>query len=511
MVRDCAVILMLTLAFTFAAAAQTPPADLPVLSRAFGGSPQQADFVVMLDRSGTMDRFWGGVTEGVAAFAGAVPEGDYLSVLYFDERSDYLLTPRAIRNDTRSALQQEIRQLPRPRGQKTDLGRASDRIIDEFNRPNRNRLQFAFAFTDFIHEPPVGSPWMSLDPASQAWRQLAAKRETVLDRNGHIYRVYALRLPLGGRVGRDMALFRGVFPEAEEVSVVDGRSLREWFDQRRAEIARDRIRLQAEEEIRRGGLVLEMATVRLHDGRRVERQAVLRSLYRVVAVEVDGVATDSGPGLVQLTGIPDGPVRLAPGSEIPVRVAVSCSGACSSIWPGRISVSVPLKAVVRYRLLPEGEFRILGVVPERAWDTPLTLSAVVVCGWPWWWFVLGLAAVVTGAWGLWREFRPAYLFGRIQDEVRPPGCQGVDVTFRRNARSRSITVGTRQADIPLAGGGRDAGVKLVARRKPKRGVYLEVVEGEATLDGRYLARGCRERLRLGNSLIGLAGYKLRWK
>ena len=511
MERNSPVTALLALAFAVAAPAQTPPADLPVLTKAFGGSPQQADFVVMLDRSGSMDKFWGGVIEGVATFAGAVPEGDYLSVLFFDERSDYLLTPRAIRNDTRRALQEEIRLLPRPRGQSTDLGRASSRIIDEFNRPNRNRLQFAFAFTDFIHEPPAGSPWMSLDPASQPWRQLAAKRETVLDRNGHIYKVYALRLPLGGRVGRDMRLFRCVFPDAEEVSVVDARSLREWFEQRRAEIARDRIRLQAAEEIRHGGLAIEMAPIRLRDGQRPEVPAFLKSLYKSVSVELDSAAVESGPGPVRVTAMPDARLRLVPGTRVPIRVLISCPGACSSIWPRSVSIPVQLSALVRYRLLPESEFRTLGLVPERAWRAPLTLSIVVLCGWPWWWFVVGLATVVTGSWWLWRVFHPAYLFGRIQDESRPAGCKGVDATFRRSARTKYVTIGTRQADIPLGGNGRDACVKLVARRKPKRGVYLEVVEGDATLDGRYLAPGGRDRLRLGSSLIGLAGYKLRWK
>jgi VWA domain-containing protein len=105
-------------------AGEAQSAELTVLKEKLGKTKEQADFSVVLDRSGTMQKFWEPVKEAVTDFLGAVPDGDYLSVLYFDANADHLVTPRQVTSASRGPLREQIRQLPKPTGGKTDLGRS---------------------------------------------------------------------------------------------------------------------------------------------------------------------------------------------------------------------------------------------------------------------------------------------------------------------------------------------------------------------------------------------------
>lgn len=72
------------------------------------------------------------------------------------------------------------------------------------------------------------------------WQRLAERREN--EQQDNMLQVFALLLPLGEGVGRDILLMKTVFPELESVRV-NRNTLLPWFERRKAEIAREKLRL----------------------------------------------------------------------------------------------------------------------------------------------------------------------------------------------------------------------------------------------------------------------------
>jgi len=56
--------------------------DFPVLSKLFPMS-QPADYVIAVDRSGSMKRYWPQVLEALEIYLGAIADGDYVSIVGF--------------------------------------------------------------------------------------------------------------------------------------------------------------------------------------------------------------------------------------------------------------------------------------------------------------------------------------------------------------------------------------------------------------------------------------------
>ena len=117
-----------------------PPADATTLEEMFRSRSQKADYVIVVDRSGSMAAFWEVVMNGTADFVSALPEGDHVSIALFgrDSTSTAIL-PRTIDRTSRANLERELRSFPRPtgRGNKacTDLGAAMAGAVDEIRRP----------------------------------------------------------------------------------------------------------------------------------------------------------------------------------------------------------------------------------------------------------------------------------------------------------------------------------------------------------------------------------------
>jgi len=212
--------------------------DFPELSKRMSAQ-QSADFVIIVDKSGSMRHFWEPVKDSLSSFIAAIPDGDYLSLLAFGTDATYLTTPTPVNFQTRDHLINEVRRISSPEDPKTDIGQAIEKTLDELNRPGGNKLKFIFFLTDFVHEPTGRSQYLNANPDAEIWQKLIKRREN--EQRNNILQVFALLLPLGKQVGRDISLGKSVFPELEQVSV-NQQTLLSWFERRKAEVARDKLK-----------------------------------------------------------------------------------------------------------------------------------------------------------------------------------------------------------------------------------------------------------------------------
>ena len=225
--------------------------DVARLRALVGPESQQADYIVLIDTSQSMGRYWRQVITGVSEFADSLPDNDHVSIVLFDnEASNTRVLPRVINTRTRAELRSELAALASPSGKKTDFGRALNLAVAEISRPSAHQLQFIFMFSDFEHDPPSDSQFRTADPASTPWAELG-KRARLATSNKTV-QSFALLLPLSAVAGRDIAAVRSVLGHVETVPINNEATLRAWFDRRRAEIERDKLRALVREEISRG-------------------------------------------------------------------------------------------------------------------------------------------------------------------------------------------------------------------------------------------------------------------
>jgi Mg-chelatase subunit ChlD len=225
--------------------------DVARLKQLVGPESQQADYIVLIDTSQSMSHYWHQVIASVSEFAGSLPDNDHVSIVLFDrEATSTRVLPRVINTRTRTELRSELAALASPAGQWTDFGRALTLAVAEIARPEAHQLQFVFMFSDFEHDPPADSEFHTADPATAPWVELGKKAR--LAASNKTIQSFALLLPLGAGVGRDLAAVRSVLGRVETVPINNEETLRAWFERRREEIERDKLRALVREEMSRG-------------------------------------------------------------------------------------------------------------------------------------------------------------------------------------------------------------------------------------------------------------------
>ena len=209
--------------------------DYPGLWRHFGeqAEKQRADYVIAIDVSGSMKKFKDVVVDGLEQFLGSLPEGDYVSLVQFGTTARPIGVPSEVSAGSRQAILGYLRGVEF-NDQDTDLAAMSAAILNELNRPGGNDLKFVFAFTDFLHDPDESRK------GREDWQLLASRFAN--EQRGRDVEFYAIKLPLNTRAGRDLPLVRSVFPSLQEI-VADRTMLSGWFERRKAEILRDRLRI----------------------------------------------------------------------------------------------------------------------------------------------------------------------------------------------------------------------------------------------------------------------------
>ncbi len=201
----------------------------------------RSDFIIMIDQSASMSRYWPGVRDALLEFIMSLPDGDYVSIWGFDSAPRQLTIPRFINNNTRKNLASELAAVPNPSGSNTDLFRAVDRALEELNRRSKNDLKFVFFFTDFVNSPPSGSDWQ------ESVAHLNSKYKALFVDAGKVLSVHAIQLPLSPKAGRDFNAFAGVFEKNVIRFMFDVNSLSDWFMDKKDDMERVKLTLALNE------------------------------------------------------------------------------------------------------------------------------------------------------------------------------------------------------------------------------------------------------------------------
>ncbi len=221
--------------------------DLPVLASHYNVLTKHSDFVIVIDRSGSMKKLWSEVTNSLSDFISALPDSDYVSVLGFSSKCDQLIIPRTITEESKQDITKELLGLSLPDGGHTDLFDAANKSLDELDMPGSNDIKFLFFITDFDNAPPENTKWNS----SNLYK-LNDKYNNVILNTNRLLRVYALQLSLGSTAGKDYDSFNSIFDNNVNRVLLDKNSIRDWFKRLKAEYEREKLKLVLEQNLKNG-------------------------------------------------------------------------------------------------------------------------------------------------------------------------------------------------------------------------------------------------------------------
>lgn len=205
-------------------------------------SKQYADYVIALDVSLSMVPYWNEIIRGIEAFIKELPDGDNLSIIIFGDEARILGHPIKISSDNRLAIIQDLNKV-RPSDKNTDLADMIDKVLQELNAPGGNKLKYVFMFTDFLDDPKKGSKFFN--NRENHWKNFRAHFNNT--QSDKIVEAYALQLQ-SKNAGRDIGKIKNIF---NKLSVIEirGNILSQWFERKKAEIYRDRLRSIILEEL----------------------------------------------------------------------------------------------------------------------------------------------------------------------------------------------------------------------------------------------------------------------
>ncbi len=465
--------------------AATTMRDFPILAQRVKVQ-QAADFVIALDASGSMRPFWPTVQQGLAAFIEAIPDGDYLSLITFGTQASYSATPSLINASTRADFVAAASRLSTPTDKNTDLGRAVEKAIGELNRPSGNRLKFVFFLSDFKHDPSKDSSYSGkISTADAVWQRLAQRRQN--EQQGNILQVFALLLPLGRGVGRDIPLVKTVFPELEQVRV-NRSTLLPWFERRKAEIARDKLRLIVESDAQK--LPFQVKGIRQ---RRGLLYAVIdtngHQIVEMVAIPSLKIIEASGDANLgakfQITPLSD-PSKFEP--KLQVREAIPHSGEQMEIPVAQITskqrtlirsftsgkIAITLEGT--QSLAPSNELAKLNLAAERPFVLRVDIPTNIHRGYVPLWLLLTVVCLLLVGLGLWLySIRPEYIVGEITVIGQLPR------NIAKSAKRKTFLIGSVQPEEGMELSGVQWRLMMQALRKP-RGVHVKMERGSGKLN-----------------------------
>jgi len=463
------------IAAPFLSAAANPTQDLPTLKRLFTLSDQHADYVLVLDSSGSMKPLWPAVLRGAEVFLEAIPDGEHVSIVFFDSRATKSrVLPRTLKGPNRGDLVRELRALPAPTGAHTDLGYALEESISELSRPGANQLQFVFFLSDFAHDPAADSGYRSRDANAAPWQELARRQR--LSAGDRLLQTFALLLPLGGELGRDLPLVESVLGSLERISVGSPATLEEWFRQRRAEIERDKLRILVRADLARDW------TARI-DSSGLEPRLVVASGSRILPRIVHLRDLDTG-GFAH--ALPAGAIEVPPAGsiELPLNLrSPAPAGILERLLTTEKRVTRPasLKARVTAKAEPSAEIGLLHLDAESSEE--LRFEGPLAClqeGTPAWLQGLVSALLLLAAWFAWSTWlKPPPAVGRALRSISIASATGTKkYELPKNVRRR-LAFGTQAGvDLQVEFAAPQFAIVLESLRPafprlgPKRGIYV---------------------------------------
>lgn len=401
----------LTLAAVVPAAAVDAPVQREQVLKILAVDDLSADYIVLLDTSGSMKDRWPSVRASLATFLSAMAPADHLSLITFD-------SVPAIRysgpvGDSAAA----VGQLPAsPTGAKTDLGAAIEYGLQEAGRPDASQVQTILMVTDGLQDAPRGSAYPSTTGA--AWDGLRAGADA--GRSTHTVRAYALGL--GGAT--DAAVLKSVYADAAIVALPDDQ-LPAYLERVKEETRIAKARQLLTTDL--GGTVVATWSISefdLDDGR-ADVQLTLASTTAYIPLTISSLAA-SVTGLTgTVSGLPDD-IVLQPGEtqthdvtltwippqearigrrEITRDGSLQLEGSITTPWSDVLTSDLGLPYAPSLAQ-QAGDFAAHGMVGFSA----LALAAL-----------LGLLALVVAALALYRRSRVPSLRGVLEVTERVSG------------------------------------------------------------------------------------------
>ena len=402
--------------------------DFPGLLKIFDQKLRQtpADFVLAVDVSGSMKPYWKDVQEGLRLFLKAIPDSDYVSIIFFGESARMPYPPAHIRPNNREQMIQAVLRAS-PGDRRTDLGEMTEKIIDELNRPGGNNLKFVFMFTDFLHSPAKNSSYSRM--SRKNWTTLRERYSRQLA--GKEVESFALILPLNSKAGRDLNMIRNIFSDMEEI-YVDRTTLSQWFKRRKAEILRDRLRYIVRNSMKRE--VSDIKTALINTGEvTVKFSKPEERLYSSLEINLMTFQNRKGNDYIQWR-TPTRPFKIIPDLK---GAKIANMEPKQNPWVQKtieLTTLLELKGKLHFRFMQE--LSRLNLDSVEAFHTKKLLSSSVSVGlFPLWLvFVVGLLILGYLACILWNLLRPLALTGRIVvvEEGKIPKSQNLnyDKIFR---------------------------------------------------------------------------------
>ena len=272
-------ILVITI-FLFAFS-QSSKGELVELQKIFGVSKVHATYVVVIDTSSTMRPYWQEVKNALSIFTTALPTDDHLSLIVFDNQATTILSENITQG--KSSLLNVLP--PEPKGQKTDIGRAIKKSIDEFEK-SKNKIGFLLFLTDGKDEPPDDSEFTK--QPNVEWKNLRERGSKIIREKS--IEIYAIGLKEGADIGKLSDVFG-----SEKVSLLTKSSsqLRSYFQSAKDELLKQKLLGQVKQELDEGYISIVPSESK-YEMDKLAGSYTISSSYRLLKVEtrIEGINVD---------------------------------------------------------------------------------------------------------------------------------------------------------------------------------------------------------------------------
>ncbi|MFF7615297.1 VWA domain-containing protein [Streptomyces lavendulae] len=382
---------------TARATTNDPAPSRAEIHQALGLDDQPADYVVLVDTSGSMnqDGRYDTVRSTIGSFLNGMSPKDHVALFTFDSRPQ----PRYIGSAGDSAaIMSKLPAAPDPAGD-TDIGEALDAALTELERDHASAVASVVLLTDGEHHPVGGSRYP--DATGPAWTALRGRAQALAERT----ELAGYALPLGnGATGADL-----LGDVVKNTTVLRPDSIQDLGSYLARAGERTRIR---KAQLLLAGDVGKGVTAEWSDAARADltsgsatAKLTLRSTSRHVPLTVTGASASLGDPSVALDGLP-GQLTLRPGESrtfdvrlrgrlpagpLPYRrveeadATLKLSGRVTSAWEQPLAPDVRLNVPQQVRVT--GAAAPLRATVGSAVFLPGVLGGgalLLLTGWLWW-------------------------------------------------------------------------------------------------------------------------------